>query len=86
MEAIELAGQGLAIDDVVAVARGGTPVVLGDTARAAMQASAALIDGFVAGDTPVYGVTTGFGALASTVIPAERTAELLKRLRERGRA
>jgi histidine ammonia-lyase len=76
MEVIELAGQGLAIDDVVAVARGGTPVVLGDAARTAMQASAALIDGFVAGDTPVYGVTTGFGALASTVIPAERTAEL----------
>ena len=76
MEVIELAGQGLAIDDVVAVARSGVPVVLGDTARAAMQASAALIDGFVAGDTPVYGVTTGFGALANTVIPAERTAEL----------
>jgi len=41
-----------------------------------MQRSAALIDGFVAGNTPVYGVTTGFGSLASTVIPAERTAEL----------
>ncbi len=41
-----------------------------------MEASAALVDGFVAADTPVYGVTTGFGALASTAIPAERTAEL----------
>jgi histidine ammonia-lyase len=76
MEAIELAGPGLSIDDVVAVARRGTPVALADSARSAMQASAALIDGFVAGDTPVYGVTTGFGALANTVIPVERTAEL----------
>jgi histidine ammonia-lyase len=41
-----------------------------------MGRSAALIEGFVAGNTPVYGVTTGFGSLASTVIPAERTAEL----------
>ena len=41
-----------------------------------MQRSAALVEGFVAGHTPVYGVTTGFGSLASTVIPAERTAEL----------
>ena len=41
-----------------------------------MERSAALIDGFVAGDQPVYGVTTGFGSLANTVIPAERTAEL----------
>src|SRR4029450_11727876 len=44
--------------------------------RAAMEASAALIDRFVAGDEPVYGVTTGFGSLATTVIPSERTAEL----------
>ncbi|MEI6497279.1 MAG: histidine ammonia-lyase [Actinomycetota bacterium] len=76
MKVIELAGMGLGIDDVVAVARDRTPVALGAKAREAMQASAALVDGFVAGETPVYGVTTGFGALASTVIPAERTAEL----------
>jgi histidine ammonia-lyase len=41
-----------------------------------MQASAALVEGYVAADTPVYGVTTGFGSLANTVIPADRTAEL----------
>ena len=38
-----------------------------------MVRSAALVDGFVAGDRPVYGVTTGFGSLADTVIPHERT-------------
>jgi histidine ammonia-lyase len=69
-------GRGLQIDDVVAVARYGSPVMLGDNARAAMERSAALVDGFVAGETPVYGVTTGFGSLANTVIPADRTAEL----------
>jgi histidine ammonia-lyase len=73
---VELRGSGLTIDDVVAVARHHVPVRLGDDARAAMHRSAALIEGFVAGDRPVYGVTTGFGSLAGTVIPPERTAEL----------
>jgi histidine ammonia-lyase len=73
---IEVNGRGLAINDVVAVARFGNPARLGDTARTAMAASAALVDGFVASDKPVYGVTTGFGSLASTMIPSERTAEL----------
>lgn len=71
---IELHGPGLSLDDVVAVARDGAAAVLADDARAAMEASAALIDRVVAGDEPVYGVTTGFGSLATTVIPADRTA------------
>jgi histidine ammonia-lyase len=69
-------GRGLSVADVVAVARHRSAAHLGDQARAAMERSAALVDGYVASDTPVYGVTTGFGSLASTVIPAERTAEL----------
>jgi len=73
---VELRGRGLRMSDVVAVARGGTSAVLGDDARAAMLRSAELVDGFVTGEQPVYGVTTGFGSLAATVIPAERTAEL----------
>jgi histidine ammonia-lyase len=76
MERITLAGSGLTLDAVVAVARHGAPVVLGEAARRAMEVSARLIDGFVASGTPVYGVTTGFGALANTVIPTDRTAEL----------
>jgi histidine ammonia-lyase len=73
---VVLDGLGLRIDDVVAVARRHVPVALSDRARAEMQQSADLIEGFVASDQPVYGVTTGFGSLAGTVIPAERTAEL----------
>ena len=76
METLRLDGHGLSLADVVAVARQGRRVELSADARRAMEASAALIDGFVASDTPVYGVTTGFGALANTAIPAERTAEL----------
>ena len=73
---VTLAGFGLTAADVVAVARRGSRVRLAAEARAAMEHSAGLIDGFVASDEPVYGVTTGFGAMAGTVIAAERTAEL----------
>jgi histidine ammonia-lyase len=76
VDAVELDGRGLAAVDVVAVARLGQPARLGDAARVEMDRSAALVDGFVASREPVYGVTTGFGSLADTVIPVERTAEL----------
>ncbi|MDP2290841.1 MAG: histidine ammonia-lyase [Actinomycetota bacterium] len=74
--AIQLSSAGVSLDDVVAVARHGVTAELADVARTTMARSAALVEGFVAGNTPVYGVTTGFGSLAGTAIPAERTAEL----------
>ena len=73
---IQLGSHGVTLDEVVTVARRRAPVELSVEAEAAMARSAALVDGFVAGNTPVYGVTTGFGSLASSVIPAERTEEL----------
>lgn len=71
-----LSGTELSEADVVAVARHDATVTLAADARAAMAASAALVDGFVASGEAVYGVTTGFGSLANTRIPADRTAEL----------
>ncbi len=76
MRTVSLRGRGLSVDDVVAVAREGSTVGLSSAARAAMERSAGLIDGFIAAVEPVYGVTTGFGSLAEVVIPPERTAEL----------
>ena len=73
---VALSGTGLTPDDVVAVARRAAPVRLVDTARSDMVASAALVEQFVHSGDAVYGVTTGFGSLANTRIPAERTAEL----------
>jgi histidine ammonia-lyase len=73
---VTISGVGLTTADVVAVARRETPAVLDPAAREAMQRSADLIEGFVGSDQPVYGVTTGFGALANTVIEPARTAEL----------
>jgi histidine ammonia-lyase len=56
---------------VIAVARHGEHVVLGSTGRAAMERSRAHVDVHAAGDTPVYGISTGFGALAVRRVPPE---------------
>jgi histidine ammonia-lyase len=67
---------GVSAADVVAVARHDAPVTLADTTLAAMAASRAIVDGIEASGRPVYGVSTGFGALAMTYIAPERRAEL----------
>jgi histidine ammonia-lyase len=67
-------------DDVVAVARRGVEVELSDEAVAAMAATRAHVDAMAASDEPVYGISTGFGGLATTHIPAEQRARLQKSL------
>jgi histidine ammonia-lyase len=71
-----LGSAGTTAHDVVAVARHGDAVELSPSAIAAMERSAAIVQSFVDRDVLVYGVTTGFGSLASVVIPPDRTAEL----------
>lgn len=71
----------LALEDVERVARGGdTEVVLGEAARARIEAAREVVDRAVDAGRVVYGLTTGFGALAEVVIPVERITELQKNL------
>jgi histidine ammonia-lyase len=77
---IELTGSGLQGDDVVAVAREGAAVALTDFAREAMAKSAEIVAGLAESEEAVYGVSTGFGSLATTPIPAERREELQRSL------
>ncbi|HEX4306936.1 MAG TPA: aromatic amino acid lyase, partial [Solirubrobacterales bacterium] len=77
---VELTDKGVSRDEVVAVARGGAQVRIGAEAVAAMERGAAVVAAHVASDEPVYGVSTGFGALATTPIPAEKRALLQKSL------
>ena len=62
--------------DVLAVARGDARVTLADATVEAMATSRAIVDSIEASGKPVYGVSTGFGALANTSIAPERRAEL----------
>jgi histidine ammonia-lyase len=80
MSAIELTGTGLEPADVVAVAREDAAVTLAAEARQAMERSASIVEDLAAGDEPVYGVSTGFGALATTPIATDRREELQRSL------
>ena len=68
-------GEPLTLDDVERVALGAT-VALGDGARGRIQASRDVIERAVAEGATVYGVTTGFGALADTRIDPSQAATL----------
>jgi histidine ammonia-lyase len=67
-------------EHVVAVARDGATVLLTDTAIAAMTTARARIEELAAGTDPAYGISTGFGALATRHIPADARAQLQRSL------
>ena len=77
---IELTGNGLRPSDVLEVARAGAKVSLAASAREAMATSAAIVARLAEGGEPAYGVSTGFGSLATVAIPAERRAQLQRSL------
>ncbi len=65
----------LAESDVIAVARGNATVRLGVAAQEAIVKTRTMIDALASDSVPHYGISTGFGALASVHIePARRAA------------
>ena len=68
------------IDDVLRVARDNAAVVIADDALAAIAASRSHIEALAEHPTPVYGVSTGFGALATRHIPLELRTKLQRSL------
>jgi histidine ammonia-lyase len=66
----------LAFGDVVAVARHGAEVSLTDEALKAIAEARAHVDDLAARPTPAYGISTGFGALATRHIHEELRARL----------
>ena len=79
-DVVILTGADLTTDDVEAVARGGAHAVLDAHARARMQESRDVVERLVAAGAVVYGVTTGFGDLASVSIPAADATRLQENL------
>lgn len=79
MSAIELGAAPLTLEAVSHVADG-APVALGSKARDRMNASRAIVERKAAGDVPVYGVTTGFGALAEVKVPPSELRALQRNL------
>jgi histidine ammonia-lyase len=79
-EDIVLTGADLSIADVEAVARGGAAVRLGDEARTRMIEAREVVERLVAAGEVVYGVTTGFGDLATTYVSPADSAQLQENL------
>jgi histidine ammonia-lyase len=73
---VTLRGAGVAEEQVVAVARNGEKVALAATARTKMDRSRARVEKAASSREPVYGVSTGFGALAGTRVAPLRQPEL----------
>lgn len=66
--------------DVLAVARHRAKIVPAPEALESVARVRAHIDGLASSDTPAYGISTGFGALANRHIPKELRAQLQKSL------
>jgi histidine ammonia-lyase len=70
---VTLDGSTPSIDDVVRVARDGEQVRIAASVLDRLEACRRGIDALVDSDAPIYGVSTGFGSLASTYIaPGDR--------------
>jgi len=68
MREIVVDGNALTVDDVVAVAHKQARVTLGADVPEKMEISRSVVVRALRGDAPVYGVNTGFGALADTPV------------------
>ena len=66
MRTVIVNGDALTVADVVDVATGAARAELGPDVPARMETSRAVVAAAIAGGGPVYGVNTGFGALADT--------------------
>ncbi|MFQ6065205.1 MAG: histidine ammonia-lyase [Candidatus Bathyarchaeia archaeon] len=76
MRRVLIDGESLAIEDVVVVSRGGAQVEIPQRVKDKVKKCRRVVEQFVRKKKVVYGVTTGFGALGSVVVPSERIKEL----------
>jgi histidine ammonia-lyase len=80
MHTVVVGTSGVTASDVLAVARGGARVELSQEALAALAAAREIVDALAAKPEPVYGVSTGFGALATRHISHELRAQLQRNI------
>ncbi|NUK02096.1 histidine ammonia-lyase [Streptomyces lunaelactis] len=80
MHTVVVGTSGTTAEDVIAVARGNARIELSAEAVAALAAARGIVDALAAKPEPVYGVSTGFGALASRHISPELRAQLQRNI------
>jgi histidine ammonia-lyase len=80
MQRIAVGTRPLTEADVVVVARADAGIELGEQARSAIADSRAVVEGLAVDIEPHYGISTGFGALATKHIPDDQRALLQRSL------
>ncbi len=73
MQAISIGFDGMTLEDLTVIARGGARVRLGQGAEKRIRKTRALVDKWVEDEKTIYGITTGFGALSDVVISKKDT-------------
>ncbi|CAM3321483.1 histidine ammonia-lyase [Nocardioides dubius] len=79
-ETITVGTAAVSVAELVAVARDGAAVELGDDALAAIERAREVVERLADADTPAYGISTGFGALATRHIAPEMRTQLQRSL------
>ena len=80
MAEVIISTHGMTFADVIAIARFDAHVSLSPEALLAMKKSRDHVEALAASDTPVYGISTGFGALANRHVSAELRTQLQRSL------
>jgi histidine ammonia-lyase len=80
MAEVIISTHGATFADVVAIARDSAKVVISKESLAAMQKSRDHVEALAASDTPVYGISTGFGALANRHVSTDLRTQLQRSL------
>ncbi|MFF0446889.1 histidine ammonia-lyase [Streptomyces sp. NPDC004609] len=80
MQTLVVNTSGATAADVIAVARGGARVEISAAALDALAAARAVVDALAAKPEPVYGVSTGFGALATRHIGQDLRGRLQRNI------
>lgn len=80
MAQVEISTHGVSFSEIIAIARDNATVVISPAAKSAMQKSRDHVEGLAASETPVYGISTGFGALANRHVSQELRTQLQRSL------
>jgi histidine ammonia-lyase len=77
---VVISASGMTFDDVLAISRRNAQIEISQESLDAMAKTREHIERLAASETPVYGISTGFGALAQRHIPPQDRVQLQKSL------
>jgi histidine ammonia-lyase len=80
MAEVTISTSGATFDDIIEIARNFAKVSLSQESIDAMQSSRDHVEALAASETPVYGISTGFGALANRHVSQELRTQLQRSL------